>query len=178
MRTSSSSTRLLGLVAGLVAAWGGIVAFAGPSFSFRIVGTTSSWVWNQNHATVWFVGGVAGIVGGLLMLVGLTRGQQILGALVTGASGIWFLIGPSLLPLWSSGAPSGVNGTSSGAGMRALEAIGYSYGTGALVVLIAALSFGILVASPSPTPAMAPAAAEAESRHRKISFHHHHPSHA
>jgi hypothetical protein len=70
MKLTAASTRFLGLIAGLAGARGGILVFAGPSFSYRIAGATSAWVWNSYHATVWFVAGVVGIVGGLMMLLG------------------------------------------------------------------------------------------------------------
>jgi signal transduction histidine kinase len=143
MTWSSPTTRLLGLIAGVVAAWGGILVFAGPSFSFPIVGSTSAWVWNSYHATVWFVAGVAGIAGGLAVLLGWTRMVQAFGALLTAVAGVWFLIGPSLAQTWTT-APRATIGASSGSGTRALEGIGYSYATGALVLLIGAFTLGLL----------------------------------
>jgi hypothetical protein len=144
---TTSSTRFLGLIAGLAAAWGGIVVFAGPSFSFEIDGATSAWVWNSYHATVWFVASVVGIAGALLMMFGWTRLYQAVGAVVAATGGVWFLIGPSLAQLWQTTAPGAAIGASNTTGMSALESIGYAYATGAFILLLAAFSLGLLIAA-------------------------------
>jgi hypothetical protein len=152
MTWARANIRILGLLTALAAAWGGIVAFAGPSFSFDIVGTTSAWVWNTSHATIWFAAGLAGIVGGLLLFAGWKRWLQALGGLLAAVGGIWFLIGPAFEPLWTS-STGGVVGTSSGNWTRAWESIGYSYGVGALVLALAMLALGALATVRRPEPA-------------------------
>ncbi|MGZ4399289.1 MAG: hypothetical protein ACXVYM_00295 [Gaiellaceae bacterium] len=149
------TTRALGLIVVLAAAWGGIVPFVGPIFDFVVRGTTSSWVWNQHHATLSFAPGLAGVIAGLLMLGG-GRALQSLGSLLAMVAGAWFAIGPSLEPIWASSAAGSVTGASGGPGMRALEAIGYAYATGAFIVVLAGLTAGMLAAP--RTVAAAPAA--------------------
>lgn len=148
---------MLGLLVALVAAWGGIVAFAGPSFHFYM-GNTAAWTWTESRATLHFAPAIAGILGGLLLLIGATRPIQQLGSLLGITAGIWFVIGPSLEPLWTSsgGGSMGMGGTMAMGGshmqsktMQALEAIGYHYGTGVVLATLAAIALGLLVAAPA-----------------------------
>jgi hypothetical protein len=158
----------------LVAAWGGIVAYAGPSFHFYM-GNTAAWTWTQGRATLHFAPAIAGIVGGLLLLIGTTRPIQQLGSLLGITAGIWFVIGPSLEPLWTSGGGGSMSmGGSMAMGgthmqsetKQALEAIGYHYGTGAVLATLAAIAFGLLIAAPVVAPAGEPLAARERPRFR------------
>jgi hypothetical protein len=165
-----TGARALGLPLLATAAWGGVVAFVGPTFDFVTGSTTSAWVWNQSHATLHFAPGLVGIFGAVLMLAAATRGRQRLGALLTLTAGAWFVLGPSLEPLWQSSAPGALE-TSGSRVMRALEAVGYQYGTGALMMMLAAFSLGLLArAAPVPDPAQA--AAPARTRRRRVSLRH------
>jgi hypothetical protein len=155
-----------------VAAWGGIVVFVGPTFDFLMGNTTEPWVWNQNHATLHFAPGVAGMLGGLLLLAATTRGMERLGGLIALATGVWFVIGPSLEPLWQSSVGSAdAIGASGSTTMRVLEAIGYQYGTGAVMVMLAAFALGLLATAPAVV-APAPAQETAPRRRRPRLFRH------
>jgi hypothetical protein len=156
-----ASARALGLLVALVAAWGGIVAYAGPSFHFYM-GNTAAWSWTQSRATLHFAPAIAGILGGLLLLIGRRRSMQQLGSLLGITAGIWFVIGPSLEPLWTSSS-GGMGGSMAMGGMhmqsktmQALEAVGYHYGTGAVLATLAALALGLLVAAPAVVAAGEP----------------------
>ena len=167
MSRTRGSARALGLLVVLVAAWGGFVAYAGPTFSFSM-GNTAAWTWTQGRATLHFAPAIAGIVGGLLLLIGTTRPIQQLGSLLGITAGIWFVIGPSLEPLWTSSSGMGHMGNSMSMGgmqsetKQALEAIGYHYGTGAVLATLAALALGLLVAAPAVVAAGEPLAARRE----------------
>jgi len=63
-----------------VGAWGGVVAFVGPTFSFETGATTTAWVWNQTHATLYLAPGVAAMVGGLLLIGASGWASERLGA--------------------------------------------------------------------------------------------------
>ena len=160
MSPTRGSARVLGLLVALVAAWGGIVAFAGPSFQFYM-GNTAAWTWTQSRATLHFAPAIAGILGGLLLLIGATRPIQQLGSLLGITAGIWFVIGPSLEPLWTSSSGGSmrmghIGGSMAMGGaqmqsktMQALEAVGYHYGTGAVLATLAAIALGLLAAAPA-----------------------------
>lgn len=168
-------SRGLGLLLIGVAAWGGIVAFAGPTFDFTMGQTTTAWAWNQSHATLHFAPGLAGVLGGLLMLSARRWALERLGALLVLVSGIWFLIGPTLEPLWHSGSlsTSGPLGSSGSTTMRVLEGIGYQYGTGAVMSILSAFALGLLALAPAAVAANEPAASTGEQRRaRRFSFRH------
>lgn len=87
-----------------------------------------------------------------------------MGALLAVIGGVWFVIGPSLRRLWAGGGMgmhSMMSGMTSGSSAKqALEAIGYHYGTGAAITLLASLGLGLLLASrraPAPAAAAEPA---------------------
>lgn len=180
---ANMSSRALGFLLVGVAAWGGIVAFVGPTFDFRIQNAMNSWVWNENHAALYFAPGLVGVVGGLLMLTAARRAPARLGALLALVSGGWFLVGPTLEPLWR-GASAGVSGTigaSGSTGFRALEGIGFQYGTGAVMVALSMFALGLLASAPVPAPAVepetaAPTVAQAPPGPRP--FARRHPTHA
>ena len=178
----TSTTRLTcrgtGLLLVGIAAWGGIVAFVGPTFDFTMANTTSSWVWNESHATMHFAPGLVGVVGGLLLLTAPRAAIARLGALLAVVSGTWFVIGPTLEPLWHRGGvnTSGTIGSTGSTTMRALEGIGYHYGTGAAMVLLSAFAFGVLalvpVMSTGAAPATEPRTTEQLPRPQRFSRHH------
>ena len=65
-----------------------------------------------------------------------------LGTTLAIVGGVWFLVGPSLYPLWTSGQVElGVNHSE---GWAALHWIGYFYGLGAAILYFAALAQGML----------------------------------
>jgi len=166
-----AGTRGLGLLAAAVAAWGGIVAFVGPSFNFELGDTHEAWVWNKSHAIMHFAPGVAGVVGGLLLLAAVPWALGRLGALLALAAGVWFVIAPTLEPLWgtSGGGTSALYGSSGSTTMRVLEGIGYHYGTGVVLILLSSLALGLLALAPRTVVAAGPETeAVAEQRRRPI----------
>lgn len=87
------------------------------------------------------------------------------------ASGIWFLIGPTLEPLWHSdgGSTAALAGSSGSTAQRVLEGIGYHYGVGAVMVMLAAFVLGMLALAPAAVRQMAPPPTQ-EPRRPRISF--------
>jgi hypothetical protein len=175
MGSVRSDARLVGALLVCVGVWGGIVAFVGPTFSFETRGTLTAWVWNQSHAVLFLVPSVGAILGGLL-LMGSTRWvAERMGAFLALLSGIWFVIAPSLEPLWNTNSVNGSGslGVSGSNTIRALETIGYSYGTGAAIVLLASFALGLLalvpalvqLSQPAGGPGTEPATARTTFRH-------------
>lgn len=133
----------------LLGVWGALVPFVGPTFGYSMSGSRA-WEWTESHATLHLAPGVAAVLGGLLLLASRNWAAQVSGALVAAAGGVWFVIAPSLHPLWageSTGMMSGGMMHSESAGSSALSSLGYHYGTGALIALVAAYALGVLVAS-------------------------------
>ncbi len=177
MDSTRRATSVLGVLVIAVAAWGAIVAYVGPTFSFDMGTTTSAWIWTRSHTTLDLAPGVVGIVGGLLMVAAHTRAMKSLGALLALISGTWFLVGPSLEPLWQTGGVT-TNGSAGSSGttlVRALEAISYHYGTGAVLAVLSAFALGLL-AAPSTVPVAAPGPSAQEDKQPQVTFSN--PSHA
>lgn len=129
----------VGLAALLVSAWGGIVPFIGPTFSFT-ANNTPAWHWSNMHLWLHVVPGVVGIVFGLVVLSGVpkawrARGRAMLGfaGLVLIACGAWFVLAPQIWPIISSGQ---VFAPQSDAMTNFLAWLGYNLGPG---VVLAAL---------------------------------------
>ena len=153
--------RAAGALIMLLGAWGGIVPFVGPLFGYRMDGL-GAWAWSTPRAELSLGPGVIALVGGLLLLVGL-RGAQRFGGLLAFIAGAWFAVGPSFFPLWTGAVitvPSGTVGGLSPAAMRAVEQVGYFYGTGVLIASLAAFAIGVLTLSAVRVVTREPAAME------------------
>ncbi len=144
--------RGLGIAVLLVGIWGGLVAYAGPTFGYSM-GSGSAWTWTESRATLHFAPAVAAIVGALVLVLARRRGTQLSGALLSMTAGVWFVIAPTLHPLWQGAASSGghmmmggamAGGNASSTTMQALQGIGYHYGTGALIAVLGACATGLL----------------------------------
>jgi hypothetical protein len=149
-----------------VAAWGGLVEYLGPRFDFDAATTTRAWVWTQSHQTLGLAPAAVGMLGGALILVGGRPAMKRLGAALALVAGAWFVIGPTVEPLWQHGGitTSGSDGVTQSRTIRVLEGVGYHYGTGTALLLLAAFALGILATSTVVTeaPAGATAVTEAE----------------
>lgn len=146
---ASSRARATGIAVLVVGAWGALIPFAGPSFGYGM-GSSQAWAWTESRVTLHLLPGLAAIIGGLL-LASAARTRQTGGALIAGLGGMWFVVGPSLRPLWAADSM----GATMSAGMMhaesaassALSAIGYHYGTGVLITAGAAYALGVLMAT-------------------------------
>ena len=158
--------RMLGGFVTAVALWGGLVAYVGPRFGFDMGTTDRAWAWNTGHTLLNLGPGVAGAVGGLLLLFGSSL-LLPLGAALGLLSGLWFLVGPSLEPLWRAGSGIAALGSSGSTTERGLEGLGYYYGTGATLLLFSAVALGLILAPAAPAVAAEPAAAEKAEEERE-----------
>ena len=155
----------IGFLLLLLGLWGALIPFVGPYFNYQI-GTSSTWDWSIDRLWLSVLPGAAAALGGLIMLYSTRRSSASFGGLLALAGGVWFIVGPSVSMLWNggtqaTGAAFGDNGT------RVLEWIGFYYGTGALITLLASYGLGFLAALPvtgeavrtaerEPVPATAP----------------------
>lgn len=160
--TPSGRVRGAGAVLLLLGLFGALVPFVGPSFGYGM-GTVAAWTWTEGRATLHLAPGIAAIIGALLILRGRARSTQLSGALLAAAGGAWFVIAPSLHPLWAStGGTDGMSGMGESATSSALSALGYHYGTGVVIALVAAYAAGRLVASRDAIDDVPAAPAEAD----------------
>lgn len=138
----SGRAKIAGGVLLVLGLWGALVPFIGPSFGYGM-GGVGAWTWTESHATLHLAPGVAAIVGAIFLLLGRSTSQTF-GSLLAIVGGIWFVIAPSLHPLWAGQSMAGMNGMGDSVWSSALSALGYHYGTGVLIAIVGAYTFGVL----------------------------------
>jgi hypothetical protein len=134
---------LAGFVALIASAWGGIVAFVGPTFGFSADGT-GSWHWDLSHALLALIPGAMGcVVGVALMGYSRSRSRTFLGLGVIGllavVSGAWFAIGPLAWPVLYGSRSYFVGATP----LRELAyLVGYSLGPALILAVAGGIAWG------------------------------------
>lgn len=139
-RTVPAGLGLVGVLAVLDGAWGGIVPYVGPAFGYRSNGQPS-FQWTTEHVLLYLIPGVAGIVAGL-MLLGFMRsrfGAAIAGLLAV-AAGAWFVLGVVAWPLLYS-SPSVFTPTTTQAANFA-NLLGYNLGPGIVLAVLGGMALG------------------------------------
>jgi hypothetical protein len=100
---------VVGAVAIAVGAWAGLVPYVGHALHYSADGS-ATWTWNLQHGLLSLMPGAVAIVGGaMLVAVGWVRRERISpiqtaglagAAALLGLSALWFLIGPSVWPIY------------------------------------------------------------------------------
>ena len=161
-RTRGATTGVFIVLLGL---WVGLVPFVGPYFHYAMH-SNQHWQWFADRGWLEVLPAAVAVLGGLMMIRGITRASISFGALMALAAGLWLVVGPNVSSLWHHGAiivgpPMGAHTIT-----RALEWIGYFYGAGALLILFSSYALGFIAALPivdarvTGTTAAAAAAAE------------------
>ncbi len=129
----------------LVSAWGGIVPYVGPLFDYSGDGS-GSWHWNLAHAVLALAPGILGVLLGVFVIAesrGIVVGRGRLSLATAGTllmiCGAWFAVGPLAWPVLSNG--SGYFVASTHLRVLAYE-VGYSIGTGLILVVCGAFVDG------------------------------------
>ncbi|HUC37629.1 MAG TPA: hypothetical protein VMR97_10970 [Acidimicrobiales bacterium] len=153
-RLSQGGLGLLGVLTLLLGAWGGIVPFVAPSFTFSAVGSVS-WYWDLAHALLWLAPGAVACFCGLVMLGLVPRAHAGLGrlgsattGLLTAVCGAWFVIGPLAWPVLERSG--GVFVPASPMKELAYQ-VGYSLGPGILLSMFGAFAVAWAVRAVSPS---------------------------
>jgi hypothetical protein len=138
--------RVAGSILVLLGAWGAIIPFVGPYFSYAYT-PDREWAYTSGRLWLSLLPGAAAFLGGLLIVVSERAG--IAGALLAALGGAWFIIGQPVTALAktggsiSPGSPVISSGAMFGAStMRFLESLGFFYGVGILIIFFAALALG------------------------------------
>jgi hypothetical protein len=135
----------VGLLTVLIAAWGGILPFVGPSFGYSADGT-GSWHWNLAHALLSLAPGAVGVLVGAVILaetrgvvVGRGRFALTMVGILGVLSGAWFVVGPLAWPVITTQGAYFVHA----APLRNLaNQAGYSLGTGVILALCGGFAIG------------------------------------
>lgn len=130
---TTRSHRSIGFAVVLLGIWGGILPFVGPLFGYRML-PGSAWSWTAGAAELHVGPGVLVLLGGLMLLAG---GKPRFGALLAFIGGTWFVVGPLFASLWLGPVAAETRVASAGL-MQAMAPLGYHYGTGLVIVALAA----------------------------------------
>jgi hypothetical protein len=149
---------LSGFLLILLGAWGALIPFIGPYFHYAY---TPDATWTYTTARLWLeiLPGAATFLGGLLLLFTAARHIGMLGALLAAASGAWFVLGGLFSPLWNHNVVLGGHPAGTTLAMRIGEQVGFFTGLGIVIVFLAAVAFGKLLAV-DDTARLAPADTE------------------
>lgn len=161
LRVPRSRGAMSGVLLILLGAWGGLVPFVGPTFSFAYT-PDKAWVYNSGRFWLDILPAIAAIVGGLILLAASYRPLAWFGAWLAALSGAWFAVGPVLAPAWRNGS---INAGVPVGGVlhRAAEQIGFFTGLGVVIMLFAALALGRLSVISVRDARLAERTAEAEA---------------
>jgi hypothetical protein len=142
--TERITKSIVGGVAILVGAWGGLVPYIGHAIHFSADGS-ATWTWNLQHGLLYLMPAIAAVVGGSLLIlsawVDSVRGFELskvilpIVTLLLGVSAIWFIVGPSVWPIFYS---SHVFAAAS-AERTFAELVAYNFGAGVVLGAMAAV---------------------------------------
>jgi|ERR1700694_2660614 len=135
-RKSLFDRGVLGLLAILIGAWAGIVAYVGPSFGYSADGS-GSWEWTLQHTVLHLVPGAAAVLAGLLTAAHGGRSTSRLAGFLLLLCGAWLVLGPSAWPALNS--TEGVFAPASPV-RSFLNQLGYNLGPGLILVALGGMS--------------------------------------
>ncbi len=143
--------RTSGILLMLLGAWGALIPFVGPYLGYAYT-PDKAWAYTSGRLWLSVVPGAAAFLGGLFVV--FSDRAAAAGACLAVLGGIWLVIGEPVIALARPGGPinPGSPVVSHGApfsapAMRFLEALGFFYGAGVVIVFFAALALGeVLVA--------------------------------
>lgn len=132
----------------LLGAWGAIIPFVGPYFGYAYTPDTT-WTYTTGRLWLSILPGVAALLGGIIVLLAASRPAAMFGAFVALLAGAWFVIGAPILAVVAGtgsngpGTPVADPGAAFSAPvMRLLEGLGFYYGLGVVIVMLAAFALG------------------------------------
>jgi hypothetical protein len=152
MRHTRSTGAVGGVALFVLGLWAALIPFVGPYFHYGY-GPDTTWHFTTNRLWLDILPGVVAAAGGLVLLLSRRRAASLAGAGLALAGGLWLLIGPSISLVWAHSTGgllhSGIGTPLGGHDRAAAEAIGFFYGLGVLIAVIAAFEIGKLLALPS-----------------------------
>lgn len=143
LRVSRSRGAFSGVLLLLLGAWGALIPFVGPYFSYAYT-PDAPWTYTAGRLWLEILPGAAVFLGGLIVLAARIRPVAVAGAALAAAGGAWFAVGTTLVTLWTS--PGQISaGIPAGATLvKVAEEIGFFTGLGVVIVLFAGMALGRL----------------------------------
>jgi hypothetical protein len=150
-RIPRSRGGLCGLLLILLGAWGALVPFVGPYFSFAFT-PDKAWSYNSGRLYLSIVPGAVAVLGGVAILLTRVRWLGITGGVLAVLAGGWFIFGTGVVQIVlnktsiSPGSPVASTGPviHSAQTWQFLEEIGFFTGVGAVLILLGAIAMGRL----------------------------------
>lgn len=142
-KTTGALSGLLIIALGL---WGALIPLVGPYFHYAF-GSYATWHLTGNRVWLDVAPGVVAVIGGLMLLTSTRRTTGILGGWLALVAGAWFVTGPMFSLLWH-GAGNPIGAPAGGHVRQAVEQLGYFYGLGVLIAILAAFATGRFVSRP------------------------------
>ncbi|HWE91237.1 MAG TPA: hypothetical protein VG317_17385 [Pseudonocardiaceae bacterium] len=125
----------------LLGIWGGLIPFVGPHFGYAYT-PNATWTWTAGRLWLEVLPAAAAIIGGFVLATSANRAIGLWASWLAAVSGTWFIVGPSLSQLWGGGTPQTGTPTATTTLGATVEAIGFFYGLGAVILFLAAAALG------------------------------------
>lgn len=135
-QSSGAGLAVIGLLAILDGAWGGIVPYLGPSFGYSSNGS-GSFQWTLLHGLLYLLPGAAAVVAGFGLLSGLRGLGKAMGLLLV-LCGAWFVVGVIAWPTLYSTAVF----TSAPPDTNFVNILGYNVGPGLILAVLGGIALG------------------------------------
>lgn len=136
---------LIGFLALLDGAWGGIVPYLGPTFGYSSNGV-SSFSWTTQHSLLYLIPGAVAVFCAFCLFT-LTMSKSIFGlfgvgtfGLLLAACGAWFILGVVAWPILYSSPAVFTAATPTGTFVNLL---GYNLGPGIILALLGGMALGV-----------------------------------
>lgn len=141
LRVPRSRGALSGMLLVLLGLWGGFIPFVGPYANFAYT-PNDTWVYSADRFWLNILPAIAVGVGGLIVLLSANRAFAVFGAWMAAVGGGWFIVGPTLSPLWKAAGVSATGTPIGGEARQVAEQLAFFTGVGALALFFAALALG------------------------------------
>jgi hypothetical protein len=137
-RSAGAGLAVIGVLAILIGAWGGIVPYLGPTFGYSSNGI-ASFHWSLMHALLYLVPGAVAVFAGFCLLT--LRGSGALFGLLLAACGAWFILGVVAWPiLHEPGVAVFTTPATSPATNNFINLLGYNLGPGIVLALLGGMA--------------------------------------
>ncbi len=136
-----------GLLLVVLGLWSGLIPLIGPSFDYGFRPDETCTL-TEGRLYLSLLPGLTVAAGGFLVMLGGNLAARLMGALLALAGGAWLVMGTEMSRLWNDGRPQLGDPIDGGGGT--LERLTFFQGAGALIIAVAAVLLGRLLAPQAP----------------------------